>query len=53
LHHSAAIECPVKAINGALYLRLSVHVYNCLDDYSRLADAVDAFLASERHPRLN
>eukprot|EP00873_Tetraselmis_striata_P000570 jgi/Tetstr1/420834/TSEL_011909.t1 len=46
LHHSAAIECPVKLFNRTLFCRLSVHVYNSLDDFRRLADAVDAFVAS-------
>lgn len=31
----------MKAINGKLYVRISVHVYNSLSDYQRLADAVN------------
>lgn len=31
------IEVPIKCINGVLYVRISAHVYNELEDYSRLA----------------
>jgi hypothetical protein len=34
------IECPIKAVQGRLYVRISAHVYNRLADYETLADAV-------------
>ena len=34
------VEVPIKCIQGILYVRLSVHVYNTLDDYVRLADVI-------------
>ncbi|KAG7388156.1 hypothetical protein PHYPSEUDO_012958 [Phytophthora pseudosyringae] len=36
LHH---IEVPVKCVDGRLYVRLSAHVYNCVEDYEKLAVA--------------
>eukprot|EP01063_Lacrimia_lanifica_P022764 TRINITY_DN30296_c0_g1_i1.p1 TRINITY_DN30296_c0_g1~~TRINITY_DN30296_c0_g1_i1.p1 ORF type:complete len:496 (+),score=166.41 TRINITY_DN30296_c0_g1_i1:49-1488(+) len=42
LHHQHAIECPVKALGGALYVRTSAFVYNVLADYKRLAAAVQS-----------
>lgn len=39
------VEVPVKVHAGALYVRISVHVYNALSDYTALADAVDAIVA--------
>ncbi|GIL54670.1 hypothetical protein Vafri_10411 [Volvox africanus] len=46
LHHVHAVECPVKCIQGRLYVRISVHIYNILADYERLAEAVDRIAAS-------
>ncbi|GLI71197.1 hypothetical protein VaNZ11_016316 [Volvox africanus] len=46
LHHVHAVECPVKCIQGRLYVRISVHIYNILSDYERLAEAVDRIAAS-------
>ncbi|KAL4426688.1 hypothetical protein ABPG77_004744 [Micractinium sp. CCAP 211/92] len=40
LHHNHAVESPVKCIGGQLYVRISVHIYNELADYERLAAAV-------------
>ncbi|CEL98111.1 unnamed protein product [Vitrella brassicaformis CCMP3155] len=40
LYWAEGIEVPAKSLQGCLYVRISVHVYNCLDDYRRLADAV-------------
>ena len=40
LHHSHAIECPVKCIQGRLYVRISAAIYNTLQDYVRLQEAV-------------
>ena len=34
------IECPIKTVNGRLYARISAAVYNELDEYERLAHAV-------------
>ncbi|TYZ62267.1 hypothetical protein PybrP1_010235 [[Pythium] brassicae (nom. inval.)] len=40
LHHAHAIEVPVKCVDGALYVRISAHMYNSLADYARLARVV-------------
>lgn len=40
LHYDYGIEVPVKPINGRLYVRISAHVYNHMDDFHVLADAV-------------
>ncbi|KAG1675643.1 hypothetical protein FOA52_002352 [Chlamydomonas sp. UWO 241] len=40
LHHHHRVECPIKCIQGALYARISVQIYNELADYERLSDAV-------------
>ncbi|KAI9916117.1 hypothetical protein PsorP6_018210 [Peronosclerospora sorghi] len=40
LHSTHQIEVPVKCIDGRLYVRLSAHVYNCLEDFHKLALAV-------------
>ncbi|KAF4315893.1 hypothetical protein G195_010482 [Phytophthora kernoviae 00238/432] len=37
LHYTHHIEVPVKCIDGRLYVRISAHVYNCLEDYEKLA----------------
>jgi hypothetical protein len=34
------VEVPVKAIEGRLYLRLSCHVHNSMDQFQRLARVV-------------
>jgi len=39
LHYVHRIEVPVKCVDGRLYVRLSAHVYNCLEDFERLAVA--------------
>jgi isopenicillin-N epimerase len=39
------IECPVKAVQGRLYVRISAHIYNTLADYERLASIVLQFRA--------
>lgn len=44
LHYSYQVECPVKAIGGRLFLRISAHVYNTHTDYERLGDAIDTLL---------
>lgn len=40
LYHSYAIEVPIKALEGGLYVRLSVHIYNTIEEYARLGDVV-------------
>ena len=37
LHQEHRVEVPVKCLEGRLYLRLSAHIYNSLDQYERLA----------------
>lgn len=40
LHFEKAIECPVKCISGRLYVRITSHIYNTIDDYVKLVDAI-------------
>jgi len=40
LFYEFRIEVPVKLLRGALYVRISAHLYNHLAEYQRLADAV-------------
>ncbi|KAL6763735.1 CG12264-like protein [Haematococcus lacustris] len=40
LHHQHCIEVPVKLVGGQLYVRLSAYIYNRIDDYEKLRDAV-------------
>jgi isopenicillin-N epimerase len=40
LHFRHAIEVPVKCMEGNLYVRISAHVYNELEDYERLGRAI-------------
>jgi len=40
LHHTYKIEVPVKAVNQALYVRISAHVYNHHIDYKALRSAI-------------
>ncbi|XP_065883600.1 uncharacterized protein [Dysidea avara] len=40
LFHDHHIEVPIKALEGKLYVRISAHVYNELDQYSSLASAI-------------
>ncbi|KAF1790727.1 Kelch-type beta propeller [Phytophthora cactorum] len=37
LHYRHNIEVPVKCVDGRLYVRLSAHVYNCLEHFEKLA----------------
>ncbi|XP_032877879.1 L-cysteine desulfhydrase-like [Amblyraja radiata] len=39
------IEVPVKALAGSLYVRVSVHIYNELEQYQKLADAVEEMMS--------
>jgi selenocysteine lyase/cysteine desulfurase len=40
LHAQHSIEVPVKCIQNTLYVRISAHIYNTLQDYQKLAEAV-------------
>lgn len=40
LYHKYNIEVPIKALQGRLYVRISVHIYNELSEYEKLASAV-------------
>lgn len=40
LHSRFRVEVPVKTLSSTLYVRISAHVYNTLDDYRVLAAAV-------------
>ncbi|EGD74857.1 isopenicillin N-epimerase [Salpingoeca rosetta] len=40
--YSNGIEVPVKTINGELYVRISAHIYNRIEDYRPLADIINA-----------
>ena len=42
LHVEHRVECPIKCLAGALYVRISAAVYNELADYEALAAAVEA-----------
>jgi len=46
LHHKYRIECPVKCVQGSLYVRISVCIYNVIADYERLGKAVVEMLTS-------
>ena len=41
LHFDYQVECPVKCIDGHLYVRISAHVYNQASDYVRLAECIN------------
>ncbi len=47
LHRSFHVEAPVKCLNGRLFLRLSAHIYNTLQHYRSVADAVLCYAAEE------
>ena len=44
--HDKMVECPVKAVAGGLYLRISAWIYNAPADYLKLARAVDQVVGS-------
>ncbi|GAX74265.1 hypothetical protein CEUSTIGMA_g1714.t1 [Chlamydomonas eustigma] len=44
LHHRFCIECPVKCIQGILYVRVSVQIYNEMGDYQKLGKAIKEVL---------
>jgi selenocysteine lyase/cysteine desulfurase len=43
LHTDHRVECPIKCVGGRLYARISAQIYNQLEDYERLGDAVLAY----------
>jgi isopenicillin-N epimerase len=47
LHFQHHIEVPIKCVHGSLYARVSCHIYNELEDYARLAAAVQQIVAAE------
>ena len=40
LYNNYKVEVPIKALNDMLYVRISAHIYNNLDEYSYLATVV-------------
>jgi selenocysteine lyase/cysteine desulfurase len=40
LHFQFRIECPVKLLQNRLYVRISAHLYNNMQDYVNLCDAM-------------
>ena len=44
--YAAGTDAPVNALHGALWLRLSAHAYNDIDDFARLGDVLSAVLAA-------
>jgi selenocysteine lyase/cysteine desulfurase len=48
LHHQFCIECPVKCIQGVLYVRVSAQIYNELEDYRKLGMAVQDILQASQ-----
>lgn len=40
LHSRYKVEVPIKTIQDTLYVRISAHIYNTLQDYEVLAAAV-------------
>jgi isopenicillin-N epimerase len=42
LYFKQSIEAPIKSVQNSLWIRISCHIYNSLDDYERLADVIDS-----------
>ena len=40
LYHDFSIEVPIKSIDGHLYVRISAHVYNFIEEYEQLGHAI-------------
>ncbi|RUS72039.1 hypothetical protein EGW08_020203 [Elysia chlorotica] len=40
LYHDFNIEVPIKSLQGRLYVRISAHIHNQLDEYEKLGGAV-------------
>ncbi len=43
LHFQHAIEVPIKVVQGKMYVRVSVHIYNEMKDYEILSVAVKQY----------
>ncbi|VEU33894.1 unnamed protein product [Pseudo-nitzschia multistriata] len=41
------IEVPIKCVEGVLYVRISCHIYNEIDEYQRLAETLLRFPTSQ------
>lgn len=42
LHHEYRVEVPVKCIQGRVYVRLSAHIYNSIEDFERLVKIINS-----------
>ncbi|CAF4361605.1 unnamed protein product, partial [Rotaria magnacalcarata] len=40
LYHDFNIEVPIKSIDGNLYVRISAHLYNYIEQYKQLGHAI-------------
>ena len=40
LYEQHRIEVPIKAVGGILYVRISCHVYNRIEEYEKLGQAI-------------
>ncbi|XP_069103266.1 uncharacterized protein [Argopecten irradians] len=49
IYHDHHIDVCLKSVNDQLYVRLSVHIYNCLDDYKKLGNAVLLLMEKRRN----
>jgi isopenicillin-N epimerase len=47
LHRNFNVEAPIKCLNGRLFMRLSAHIYNTLQHYRSVADAVCCYAAQD------
>ena len=52
LHHTYKIECPIKKLDGRLFVRISVFLYNTVSDFERLGNAVNAILRDKTAAKL-
>lgn len=43
-HNNDGMQVPVIFAAGSLWVRISAQIFNCLDDYVRLADVVHALM---------
>ena len=48
LHLRHRIECPVKCIQGVLYVRISTQIYNRMEDYEKLEAAIRGMLENTK-----
>ena len=42
--HRARIEAPIKCVNGTLYVRISAHIYNYIEEYELLRDTIPSVM---------